>query len=164
MVGFQFVPFESRLTFFSVKIPKDLSIKATFFAAVNREEYLSSLLQKQQLPFLATDRNVFNLPALGKSFSFRVVGVTADGRRILMFTHDQSRRHSPTVQNTDQIFVVESKSIAAYLHQLEEMGESKDDYHGIYGYSVSLTEVRSEIFEYPNTQGNITSSYTNFEP
>jgi len=80
-----------------------------------------------------------------------------------MFTHDQSRRHSPAVQNTDQIFVVESKSIAAYLRQLEEMGENKDDYLGIYGYSVSLTEVRSEIFEYPSEQSNITSSYTNFE-
>ena len=146
------------------KISKDLSIKAAFFAAVNREEYLSSLLQKQQLPFLATDRNVFNLPALGKSLSFRVIGVTADGRRILMFKHDQSRRHSPAVQETDQIFVVESKSIAAYLRQLEEMGENKDDYQGIYGYSLSLTEARSKIFEYPNTQGNITSSYTNFEP
>ena len=35
------------------------------------------------LPFLATDRSVLNLPGIGKSLTYRVVGITRYGRRVL---------------------------------------------------------------------------------
>lgn len=38
-----------------------------------------------ELPFLTTDRSVLNLPSARKSLTFRVVGITRYGRRILEF-------------------------------------------------------------------------------
>ncbi|MGD8727013.1 MAG: hypothetical protein PVH40_05165, partial [Gemmatimonadales bacterium] len=40
------------------------------------------------IPFFATDRSVLNLPAVGKSLTFRVIGITRYGRRIIEFDHD----------------------------------------------------------------------------
>ena len=51
-------------------------------------------LKTHHLPFLATDRNVLNLPAIGKSMTFNMVGITPEGKRILRFDHDNTRRHS----------------------------------------------------------------------
>jgi lysine 2,3-aminomutase len=48
------------------------------------------------LPFLATDRNVLNLPGVGKSLTFRVIGITRYGRRILEFDHDETRGTVPS--------------------------------------------------------------------
>ncbi len=48
-------------------------------------ENVQSVLSEAELPFLATDRSVLNLPAAGKSLTFRVVGITRYGRRILEF-------------------------------------------------------------------------------
>ncbi len=123
---------------------------------------VEQLMEEEDLPFLATDRNVFNMPAVGKSMSFRVVGLTAKGARILMFRHDHTRPHSPAVKLKERVFLVESKSIAAYLRQLEKMGENMDDYKGIYGYSMALTEKRSPIFEYPDEEIEISKKLTNF--
>ncbi|MEJ2237350.1 MAG: hypothetical protein P8X82_03555, partial [Gemmatimonadales bacterium] len=50
---------------------------------------VSTLRGKVCVPFLATDRNVLNLPAVGKSLTFRVIGITRYGRRVLEFDHDR---------------------------------------------------------------------------
>ncbi len=36
-------------------------------------------MKKHRLPFLATDRSVLNLPAIGKSMTFRLVGIRPRG-------------------------------------------------------------------------------------
>jgi len=137
---------------------KDALIKAE-----NKAEFLKDFRAKHQLPFIATDRNVFNLPAVGKSMNFRVVGLTADGRRILMFKHDRTRKHSPSVNPDEEIFLIESKSVAAYLRQLEAMGEDPEEYRGIFGYSAAFTEERAGIFRYKEQQISITSRLTNWQ-
>lgn len=38
-------------------------------------------MRKHHLPFLATDRSVLNLPAIGKSMTFQLVGLTEEGKR-----------------------------------------------------------------------------------
>ena len=95
-------------------------------------ERLRRFMKRHRLPFLATDRSVLNLPAIGKSMSFRLVGITPEGRRILRFDHDRTRRHSPIIDRMGEIYIVENKSLAAYLRQLENMGEDADDYASIW--------------------------------
>jgi len=97
---------------------------------------IAALRKKTGLPFLATDRNVLNLPAVGKSLTFRVIGITRYGRRILEFEHDPTRRHSPIIEKTGKVVIIESKSVSEYLRQLEDMGEDTAEYEGIYGYSL----------------------------
>lgn len=80
-------------------------------------------MRKHHLPFLATDRSVLNLPAIGKSMTFQLVGLTEEGKRILRFEHDGTRHHSPIIDQMGQIYIVENKSLAAYLRQLSKMGE-----------------------------------------
>jgi len=144
------------------KMPNDLNLKDKLFGlSENNETIIKDILTSSELPFLATDRNVFNMPAVGKSMTYRVIGITADGRRILMFDYDHTRKHSPIVHNSDKVVLVESKSISSYLRQLEQMGENRADYQGIYGYSLALTETRSVIFEYPDSDLKISSSYAN---
>ena len=92
-------------------------------------------MKRHRLPFLATDRSVLNLPAIGKSMSFRLVGITPEGRRILRFDHDRTRRHSPIIDRMGEIYIVENKSVAAYLRQLEKMGEDAEDYASIWDYT-----------------------------
>ncbi len=38
-------------------------------------------MRKHHLPFLATDRSVLNLPAIGKSMTFQLVGLTEEGKQ-----------------------------------------------------------------------------------
>jgi lysine 2,3-aminomutase len=52
---------------------------------------LRRFMRKHRLPFLATDRSVLNLPAIGKSMTFQLVGLTEEGKRILCFEHDGSK-------------------------------------------------------------------------
>ncbi len=80
-------------------------------------------MRKHHLPFLATDRSVLNLPAIGKSMTFQLVGLTEEGKRILRFEHDSTRHHSPIIDQMGQIYIVENKSLAAYLRQLSQDGE-----------------------------------------
>jgi len=82
-------------------------------------------MKKHRLPFLATDRSVLNLPAIGKSMTFRLVGITAEGKRILRFDHDRTRRHSPIIDRMGEIYIVENKSVAAYLRQVGEDGRGR---------------------------------------
>jgi lysine 2,3-aminomutase len=90
-----------------------------------------------------------NLPGVGKSMSFRVIGITPDGRRILEFDHDMTRNHSPIIEKMGKIRIVESKSIASYLREIEKMGEDIREYLDVYGYSIGETEKRQPIFIYP---------------
>jgi lysine 2,3-aminomutase len=124
---------------------------------------INSVRKKENIPFLATDRNVLNLPGVGKSLTFRVIGITRYGRRILEFEHDSTRAHSPIIEKMKKIVVIESKSISEYLNQLEEIGENKSEYTGIYGYSIGETEKRTSVYEYPSPEISITKELTNLE-
>ncbi len=115
------------------------------------------------LPFLATDRNVLNLPAIGKSMTFSMVGITPDGRRILRFEHDGTRRHSPIIDSLGAIYIVENKSIAAYLRQLQSIGEDAEDYASIWNYTKGTTESRFSLYEYPDFPFRITEKMSNLK-
>jgi len=124
-------------------------------------ENIQALRKFAGLPFLATDRNVLNLPGVGKSMTFRVIGITRYGRRILEFDHDNTRRHSPIIAKMGKVIIIESKSIHEYLRQLEDLGEDREDYGGLYGYSLGQTEQRNPVYEYPELAGQITEEMTN---
>jgi len=124
---------------------------------------VSTLRGRACVPFLATDRSVLNLPAVGKSLTFRVIGITRYGRRILEFDHDRTRAHSPIIDRMGKVVVIESKSIGEYLRQLAEMGEDPAEYEGLYGYSMGQTEPRLPLFEYPPYDFEVTDELTNFE-
>ena len=126
-------------------------------------ENIEALRRFSGLPFLATDRNVLNLPGVGKSLTFRVIGITRYGRRILEFDHDETRNHSPIIHKMGKVVIIESKSIHEYLNQLEELGEDRDDYDGLYGYSIGQTEHRVPIYEYPEYSFECTSEMNNLE-
>jgi len=124
-------------------------------------ENIDALRKYNNIPFLATDRNVLNLPGVGKSLTFRVIGITRYGRRILEFDHDATRVHSPIIHKMGKVVIIESKSISEYLNQLEEMGEIISDYEGIYGYSIGETEERIPVFEYPEYDFDVTPELSN---
>lgn len=124
---------------------------------------IDNIREEEALPFLATDRNVLNLPAVGKSLTFRTIGITRYGRRILEFDHDRTRCHSPIIEEQGKVRIIESKSIHEYLNQLVELGEDRKDYDGLYGYSIGQTEDRLPIYEYPEYDYELTDKFTNFE-
>ncbi|MBU8893731.1 MAG: KamA family protein [Bacteroidales bacterium] len=126
-------------------------------------ENISDLRNKAELPFLGTDRNVLNLPGVGKSLTFRTIGITRYGRRILEFDHDTNRNHSPIIKKMGKVIIIESKSISEYLQQLESIGEDISDYESIWGYSIGETEPRVPIYEYPEYEFEITKENTNLE-
>jgi lysine 2,3-aminomutase len=126
-------------------------------------ENIEDMRKKENLPFLATDRNVLNLPGVGKSLTYRVIGITRYGRRILEFDHDGTRRHSPIINKMGKVVIVESKSISEYLRQLEEIGEDISEYEGVWGYSLGETEPRMPIYEYPPYDFKTTEEFTNLE-
>ncbi len=125
-------------------------------------ENIETLRKQAGIPFLATDRNVLNLPGVGKSMTYRVIGITNDGRRIIEFDHDHTRNHSPIVDEIGKFIIIESKSIATYLKQMEEMGEDSKDYETIWGYSIGETEPRMSIYEYPEFDFQLTEEITNY--
>ena len=131
--------------------------------AENIIDNISSVRKAENIPFLATDRNVLNLPGVGKSLTFRVIGITRYGRRVLEFEHDGTRNHSPIIEKMKKIVVIESKSISEYLNQLEEIGENKSEYTGVYGYSIGETEARMSVYEYTDPGLSITKELTNLE-
>ena len=120
-------------------------------------------MRKHHLPFLATDRSVLNLPAIGKSMTFQLVGLTEEGKRILRFEHDGTRHHSPIIDQMGQIYIVENKSLAAYLLQLSKMGEDPEDYASIWSYTKGETEPRFSLYEYPDFPFRITDKMSNLE-
>jgi lysine 2,3-aminomutase len=126
-------------------------------------ENIATLKAKADLPFLGTDRNVLNLPGVGKSLTFRTIGITRYGRRILEFDHDANRNHSPIIEKMGKVIIIESKSISEYLEQLEDIGENISDYESIWGYSIGETEPRVPIYEYPAYDFEITNKNINLE-
>ena len=124
---------------------------------------LRRFMRKHHLPFLATDRSVLNLPAIGKSMTFQLVGLTEEGKRILRFEHDGTRHHSPIIDQMGQIYIVENKSLAAYLRQLAKMGEDPEDYASIWNYTKGETESRFSLYEYPDFPFRTTDKMSNLE-
>jgi len=126
-------------------------------------ENIDGLRKFTKSPFLATDRNVLNLPGVGKSLTFRVIGITRYGRRILQFDHDATRNHSPIINKMGKVVVIESKSIHEYLKQIEGLGEDLKEYQGLYGFSIGQTEKRMPVYEYPEYDHKLASKYSNLE-
>ncbi len=124
---------------------------------------IHNLRADEHIPFLATDRTVMNLPGVGKSLSFRVIGLTSDGRRILEFDHDKTRDHSPIIKKMGKIRIIESKSVAAYLRQMKRMGENLSEYEDVFGYSISETEKRQPIYTYPDYSFRPTKKINNLK-
>lgn len=115
------------------------------------------------VPFLATDRSVLNLPGIGKSMSFALVGVDTKGRRILRFDHDRTRRHSPIIDRVHEVYIRENKPVYRYLLQLQDMGEDMGEYETLWAYTEGETERRFPFFEYPVPDFSVTSRYTNLD-
>ena len=92
-----------------------------------------------------------------------MVGITAEGKRILRFDHDGTRRHSPIIDRMGQIYIVENKSVAAYLRQLQAMGEDMEEYTTIWGYTQGETEPRFSLYEYPDFPFRVTEEISNLE-
>jgi lysine 2,3-aminomutase len=124
---------------------------------------LESIREAAGLLFLATGRSVLNLPAVGKSLTFRVIGITRYGRRILEFEHDRTRAHSPIIDKKPKVIIIESKSIREFLRQLEEIGEDVAEYEDVWGYSLGQTEPRQPVHDYPEYDFALTDRLTNFE-
>jgi lysine 2,3-aminomutase len=124
---------------------------------------INELRRQEDLPFLGTDRNVLNMPGVGKSLRFRTIGITPDGRRILEFDHDKNRRHSPIIHQMGRVVIIESKSMWQYLQQLESLGEDLAEYENLWGYSIGITEQRIPVYEYPKYDFGITEKFTNFD-
>lgn len=122
---------------------------------------LTHFLKENNLLFAGTDRSVLNLPAIGKSMTFITVGLTDSGKRILKFEHDDSRRHSPIIKRIKDVYIVENKSVAAYLRQLADMGENTDEYRTIWNYCEGITEPKFSIYEYPEYPFSINNKMTN---
>jgi lysine 2,3-aminomutase len=106
---------------------------------------------------------VLNLPGVGKSLTFRTIGITRYGRRILEFELDHTRNHSPVMKQMDKVIIIESKSISEYQRQMEDLGEEFADYESIWGYSIGETEQRIPIYDYPDYDYEVTKQYTNLK-
>jgi lysine 2,3-aminomutase len=147
------------------KIPKNYykEMRELSEKAKNLVENIERLKNLAGLPFLSSDRNVLNLPGVGKSLTFRVIGITRYGRRILEFDHDSTRKHSPIIEKMGKVVIIESKSISEYLQQLQEMGEDISEYKNLYGYSIGEAESRIPVYEYPDYGFKITDKITNLK-
>ncbi len=126
-------------------------------------EHIDELRNTAKIPFLATDRNVLNLPGVGKSLTYRTIGITNDGRRILEFDHDATRNHSPIIHKMGKVIIIESKSMSQYLRQLDAMGEDIAEYQSVFGYSIGETEPRMPLYEYPEYEYKVTKEITNLD-
>ena len=124
---------------------------------------INSFLQKNKYSFAATDRSVLNLPGIGKSMTFSLIGITGEGKRILCFEHDTTRRHSPAIKAYRKIYITENKSILAYLKQLEQLGEDVKSYHSIWKYTEGATESKFKLYEYPTLPFTTTKEINHME-
>ena len=131
--------------------------------APNKAVAVRQFCAAHDVPFLATDRSVLNLPGIGKSMSFALVGVDAKGRRILRFDHDRTRRHSPIIDRVHEVYIRENKPVYRYLLQLQDMGEDMGEYETLWAYTEGETERRFPFFEYPVPDFSVTSRYTNLD-
>lgn len=131
--------------------------------APNKAVAVRQFCVAHDVPFLATDRSVLNLPGIGKSMSFALVGVDAKGRRILRFDHDRTRRHSPIIDRVHEVYIRENKPVYRYLLQLQDMGEDMGEYETLWAYTEGETDRRFPFFEYPVPDFSVTSRYTNLD-
>lgn len=131
--------------------------------APNKAVAVRQFCAAHDVPFLATDRSVLNLPGIGKSMSFALVGVDAKGRRILRFDHDRTRSHSPIIDRVHEVYIRENKPVYRYLLQLQDMGEDMGEYETLWAYTEGETERRFPFFEYPVPDFSVTSRYTNLD-
>ena len=131
--------------------------------APNKAVAVRQFCAAHDVPFLATDRSVLNLPGIGKSMSFALVGVDAKGRRILRFDHDRTRRHSPIIDRVHEVYIRENKPVYRYLLQLQDMGEDMGEYETLWAYTEGETERRFPFFEYPVPDFSVRSRYTNLD-
>jgi len=123
----------------------------------------NDFLRRNDRFFVATDRSVLNLPGIGKSMTFQLAGITSQGKRILRFDHDATRKHSPVIEKIGTIYITENKSILAYLKQLEQLGEDVKAYQSIWRYTEGVTEPRFKLYEYPDFQFTQTEQVNHFE-
>jgi lysine 2,3-aminomutase len=146
-------------------LPRDYHDRIRSFPLRAEEmvENIAELRKEANLPFLATDRSVLNLPAVGKSLTFRTIGITRYGRRILEFDHDRTRAHSPIIDRMGKVVIIESKSISEYLRQMDEIGEDTSEYQDVFGYSLGETEPRMPVYEYPEYDFENTAELSNLE-
>lgn len=147
------------------KLPEELNEEVDSLPEepVKIPEKVWEIRKKAGIPFLATDRNVINLPAVGKSLTFRTIGITRFGRRILEFDHDNQRWHSPIINKMGKVTIIESKPVGEYINQLEEMGEDINEYLSVWGYSIGETEPLASLFEYPGYEFKKTEELTNLK-
>jgi len=108
---------------------------------------VSDFQKRYKLPFVATDRNVLNLPAIGKSMTYKLIGYKPTGERILQFKHDKTREHSPVIEKMGNIYIAENKSLADYMKQLEALGEDITLYKDIWKCNTSQTERVFDLFK-----------------
>ena len=127
----------------------------------NRAAAIQGFCAERNIPFVATDRSVLNLPGIGKSMTFVTVGITREGKRLLQFDHDHTRKHSPIIHQMEKVYIKENKSILQYMLQLKEMGEKPDDYASIWNYTEGETEPRFPLYDYPDAGSLITEKYSN---
>lgn len=113
-----------------------------------KTDVLKNFCKRHSLPFVASDRSVLNLPGIGKSMTFSVIGIMPDGRRMLIFDHDHTRRHSSVIEQMPKVFIRENKSIWEYLCQLAAAGEDLREYESLWLYTAGKTERRFPFFEY----------------
>ena len=124
---------------------------------------LNSFMKSNNLPFLPTDRNVLNLPAIGKSMTFKMVGISKEGKRILEFDHDKTREHSPIIDKMGPVYIIENRSIWSYLNGLAAMGENRNEYSSIWNYTSGNTEQVFPLFKYPHPKFKTTNKITFFK-
>ena len=147
------------------RVPDEIRERLRYFPldAGLMVENIEALKKAGNLPFLSTDRSVLNLPAVGKSLTFRTIGITRYGRRILEFDHDRTRAHSPIIDEMGKVVIIESKSVSEYLRQMDEIGEDVSEYRNVFGYSLGETEPRMPLYEYPDYDFEVTEALTNLE-
>lgn len=126
----------------------------------DRATAIQNFCNEHQIPFVATDRSVLNLPGIGKSMTFATIGMTKEGKRILEFDHDSTRKHSPIIHRMEKIYIKENKSLWQYILQLQEMGEKKEDYDSLWDYVEGETERRFPLYDYPDPGFQITEEYS----
>lgn len=146
-----------------VPVSESEAIHSIPLNASTTKKQINAIRRRNKIPFLGTDRNVMNLPAVGKSLTFRTVGITRRGRRILEFEHDFNRNHSPIIEKMGRVNIIESKPVQKYLDQMEAMGEDPEDYKAVWGYSIGETETSSPLYEYPEFDFNVTEKITNLD-
>ncbi len=149
--------------FGKLSLAKQDELAGIFDSGENIRIEVPKFMKDNHLPFLPTDRNVLNLPAIGKSMTFKTVGITKEGKRVLKFDHDRTRVHSPVIDQMEEVYIVENRSVASYLREIESMGENPKNYGSIWTYTGGETESVFKLFDYPQPGYKPTESITNFK-